>query len=85
VAALRIHFTPKHGSWLNAAEMEVSLLSRECLGRRRIPNLALLEQQVRAWSLQADRQRHAIRWRFRVRDARQKFRYAGITTSRSKD
>ena len=81
----RVHFTPKHGSWLNAAEMEVSLLSRECLGRRRIPTLEILEQDVRAWSRQADRQRRPIRWRFRVRDARQKFRYAGITTCRSKD
>lgn len=81
----RVHFTPKHGSWLNAAEMEVSLLSRECLGRRRIPNLTDLARDVRAWSHQADRQRRPIRWRFRVRDARRKFRYAGITTSRSKD
>jgi hypothetical protein len=81
----RIHFTPKHGSWLNAAEMEVSLLSRECLGRRRIPEFRELEQEVQTWSRQADRQRRAIRWRFRVRDARRKFRYTGITTSRSKD
>jgi len=81
----RVHFTPKHGSWLNAAEMEVSLLARECLGRRRIPELSTLEREVRTWSHQADRQRRAIRWRFRVRDARQKFRYAGITTRRSKD
>jgi hypothetical protein len=81
----RVHFTPKHGSWLNAAEMEVSLLSRECLGRRRIPTLKDLEQEVRTWSREADRQRRAIRWRFRVRDARRKFRYSGITTSRSQD
>lgn len=81
----RVHFTPKHGSWLNAAEMEVSLLSRQCLGRRRIPALAILAQEVRVWCRQADRQRRPIRWRFRVRDARRKFRYAGITTCRSKD
>jgi transposase len=81
----RVHFTPKHGSWLNAAEMEVSLLSRECLGRRRLPGLEILEQEVRTWSRQADRQRRAIRWRFRVRDARRKFSYSGITTRRSED
>ncbi len=81
----RVHFTPKHGSWLNAAEMEVSLLSRECLGTRRLPTLAILTHQVRTWSHRADRDRRAIRWRFRVRDARRKFRYSGITTCRSKD
>ena len=80
-----IHFTPKHGSWLNAAEMEVSLLSRQCLGRRRIPDLTLLEREVQAWSRDADRRRRPIRWNFRVRDARRKFRYSGITTGRSKD
>jgi transposase len=80
-----VHFTPKHGSWLNAAEMEVSLLSRECLGRRRIPSFELLEREVSAWSTEADRQRRPIKWKFRVRDARKKFRYNGITTARSKD
>jgi transposase len=81
----KVHFTPKHGSWLNAAEMEVSLLSRECLGSRRIPSLDELAREVQAWSLEADRRRRRIRWRFRVRDARRKFRYDGITTRRSKD
>jgi transposase len=81
----KVHFTPKHGSWLNAAEMEVSLLSRECLGSRRIPSLDDLAREVQAWSHEADRRRRRIRWRFRVRDARRKFRYDGITTRRSKD
>jgi hypothetical protein len=43
-----VHFTPKHGSWLNQAEIEVSLLSRLCLGKRRIPNLATMRNEVRA-------------------------------------
>jgi transposase len=80
-----IHFTPKHGSWLNAAEMEVSLLSRECIGRLRIPSLEALEPHVKAWATDADRHRRRIKWTFRVRDARRKFRYDGITTGRSKD
>jgi hypothetical protein len=80
-----IHFTPKHASWLNAAEMEVSLLSRQCLGSRRIPSLAILKQEVDRWSREADRQRHPIKWKFRVKDARRKFRYTGITTPRSED
>jgi len=81
----RVHFTPKHGSWLNAAEMEVSLLSRECLGRRRLPALDIVKHQVHVWSREADRARRPIRWRFKVSDARRKFRYSGITTPRSKD
>ena len=46
----RLHFTPKHGSWLNAAEMEVSFVSRECLGNRRIGDLETLKREVTAWS-----------------------------------
>ncbi len=45
-----IHYTPKHGSWLNQAEMEVSLFSRQCLGKRRIGNIAALRKQARAWN-----------------------------------
>lgn len=80
-----IHYTPKHGSWLNAAEMEVSLLSRQCLGRRRLASLETVQREVSTWACAADRQRCPIKWRFRVRDARRKFRYGGITTRRSKD
>ena len=80
-----VHFTPKHGSWLNAGEMEVSLLSRQCLGRRRIPSFELVQAQVDVWSRDADRRRRPIDWKFRVRDARGKFGYSGITTRRSKD
>jgi transposase len=78
----KVHFTPKHASWLNAAEMEASLVSRECLGKRRIGELETLQRQVRAWNRDADRSRRAIRWRFRVHDARRVFRYDGITTPR---
>jgi hypothetical protein len=41
---LKVHYTPKHGSWLNQAEIELSLYSRQCLGKRRIPDLAKLKQ-----------------------------------------
>ena len=81
----RFHYTPKHGSWLNAAEMEVSLLARQCLGGRRIPDFETLTREIRAWSRQADRRRIPIQWRFRVRDARRVFKYDGIITIRSKD
>ena len=78
----KVHYTPKHASWLNAAEMEASLVSRECLGKRRIGELGALQQQVSAWNRDADKSRRAIRWRFRVHDARRVFRYDGITTLR---
>jgi transposase len=79
----KIHYTPKHASWLNAAEMEASLVSRECLGRRRIGHLHTLKSQVAAWRLRIDRERRPIRWKFTVKDARRVLRYDGIVTPRS--
>jgi len=78
-----VHFTPKHGSWLNAAEMEASLVSRECLGSRRIESLQELTSEVTAWNRGADRSHRPINWNFRVHDARRVFRYDGIATARS--
>lgn len=78
----KIHHTPKHASWLNAAEMEASLVSRECLGPRRIGHFYELRSQVAAWRLRADRERRPIRWKFTVSDARRVFRYEGIITPR---
>lgn len=79
----KIHHTPKHASWLNAAEMEASLVSRECLGSARIGHLHTLKSRVAAWRTRADRERRPIRWKFTVRDARRVFRYDGIITRRS--
>jgi hypothetical protein len=78
-----VHYTPKHASWLDAAEMEASLVSRQCLGHRRISDLATLHRQVSAWNAKADRDRIKIDWTFRVDDARRVFRYDGITNQRS--
>ncbi len=69
------HFTPKHGSWLNQAETEVSLLSRTCLGRNRLGGIAALNPRVAAWNQRMNRQVVRIDWRFTVRDARRKFGY----------
>ena len=70
-----IHYTPKHGSWLNQAEIELSAFSRQCLGRRRIPHLRLLRQQTRTWNRRANRARTKIDWKFTRRKARKKFQY----------
>lgn len=78
-----VHHTPKHASWLNAAELEASLVSRECLGRRRVHSLVELISLVSAWRISAERERRTIIWKFRVADARRKFRYDGLATRRS--
>ncbi|QQR43427.1 transposase [Myxococcus xanthus] len=80
-----VHFTPVHGSWLNQAEVELSLLSRQCLGRRRIPTLDKLDQETGAWERWANRQRLRIRWRFTVPKARAKFGYNSPIFSRSEE
>jgi hypothetical protein len=72
---LTVHYTPTHGSWLNQAEIEISLFARQCLGRRRIPSLAVLERESRAWNRQINRDRVKINWQFTRKKARAKFRY----------
>jgi hypothetical protein len=78
-----VHYTPKHASWLNAAEIEASLVSCECLGRQRIAFLVDLISRVSAWRLAAQKARRTIDWQFRVNDARRVFRYGGLATARS--
>jgi len=70
---LEIHYTPKHGSWLNMAEVELSALSRQCLARR-IPNSALLRPEVAAWETKRNAKTVKVNWRFRTPDARIKLR-----------
>src|SRR6202165_1054389 len=72
---LTVHYTTTHGSWLNQAEIEISLFARQCLGRRRIPSLAVLERESRAWNRRAKRDRVKINWQFTRKKACAKFRY----------
>ena len=76
-----IHYTPKHGSWLNQAEIEVSLLSRQCLGQRRIPDLTTLRSEVHAWGKRLNHDRTTIEWNFTRKQARRKLHYS-ITKTR---
>jgi hypothetical protein len=78
-----VHYTPKHGSWLNQAEIEIGLLSRQCLGRRRIPDLPTLQHETRAWNRRVNRSRVKINWKFNRRAARRKFRYKKNSFTRS--
>jgi transposase len=70
---LEIHYTPKHGSWLNMAEIELSVLSRQCLDRR-VPDFETLQAEVRAWQDQRDAIGGKIDWRFNTEDARLKLK-----------
>jgi hypothetical protein len=79
-----VHYTPKHASWLDAAELEASLVSRECLGREGISSLVDLISLVSAWRRSAENQGRTIDWTFTVNDARRKFRYDGLVTARSR-
>jgi hypothetical protein len=72
---LTVHHTPKHGSWLNQAEIEISLFARQCLGKRRIPTLALLQQEAAVWNEKTNRERVNIDWQFTRKKARHKFGY----------
>jgi hypothetical protein len=73
----KVHYTPKHGSWLNMAETEISLWGRECLGGRRLPTLQKLESETSAWNRRTNQLRRTIAWNFNVRDARRKFKLDG--------
>ena len=66
---LEIHYTPKHGSWLNMAEIELSVLGRQCLSRR-IPDQPLLRKEVAAWEETRNTKPSTIDWRFTIDGAR---------------
>jgi DDE superfamily endonuclease len=70
---LEIHDTPKHGSWLNMAETELSVLATQCLDRR-IPNSTTLTQEVAAWERQRNAAQCRVNWRFTTPDARIKLK-----------
>jgi transposase len=68
---LEFHYTPKHGSWLNQVEIELSVLSRQCL-ERRIPDKETLKQEIAAWEESRNQARATVAWRFTTTDARVK-------------
>jgi hypothetical protein len=70
---LEIHYTPKHGSWLNMAETELGILSRQCLDRR-IPDRDTLTREVAAWEHQRNTAECKVRWQFTTAKARIKLR-----------
>jgi hypothetical protein len=73
IEKLEIHYTPKHGSWLDMAETELSILTKQCLDRR-IPNVNALAQEVVAWETQRNQAKAKINWQFTTADARTKLK-----------
>jgi hypothetical protein len=71
---VRLVHTPKNGSWLNMAEMELSLLSRQCLGRRRFATAAAMDAEIAAWQADRNARRCGTHWRFTTSDARIKLK-----------
>jgi len=71
---LELHFTPKHGSWLNIAEIELSRLARQCLDRR-IDDLDILGSELAAWQAATNADQRQVDWQFSTSDARIKLRH----------
>ena len=71
---LELHYTPKHGSWLNMAEIELSHLSRQCL-KRRIPDQDTMKREVAAWVKYRNDRSSKMKWRFTTEDARIKLKF----------
>jgi hypothetical protein len=76
-----VHYTPKHGSWLNQAEIEIGIFSRQCLGKRRIGDISALRRQAKPWNRRANRDKITIEWKFTRKLARLKLNYS-FTRSR---
>ena len=68
---LEFHYTPKHGSWLNIAEIELHVMTQQCLSRR-IPDIELLRKELSAWESDRNNSYAKVSWHFRSKDAREK-------------
>lgn len=73
VQRFEIHYTPVHGSWLNIAEIELSVMSKQCT-KRRIPNTEILKNELIAWTKERNNKKAGVDWRFRASDARIKLK-----------
>jgi hypothetical protein len=76
---LELHYTPKHGSWLNMAEIELAMLAQQCLDRR-LTGQATLEREAAAWQAARNRAGCGVNWRFTTEDARIKLKHLHPTT-----
>lgn len=70
-----VHYTPKHASWLNQAEIAISMYSKQCIGKRRIGDIEYLKKETVAWNKLVNRNKTIIAWKFTTTKAREKFNY----------
>ncbi len=70
-----VHFTPKHASWLNQAEIGIGIYAKQCLGKERVATIEQLTKRSEAWNIEANKKRIKINWTFTRKKARQKFNY----------
>lgn len=71
IKRLEIHYTPKHGSWLDIAEIELNVMTRQCLSRR-IENISKLRDELSAWEAERNTMAAKVNWQFRTENARVK-------------
>lgn len=74
VRRIEFRYTPKHGSWLNIAENELSAMTRQCLNKRRIGDIAMLRDEVGAWATATNDRQKGVDWQFSINDARLKLK-----------
>ena len=74
VRRIEFHHTPKHGSWLNVAENELSSLTRQCVAGRRFGNIETLQAETTAWSTDVNKTQRGVDWQMKVNDARSKLK-----------
>ena len=82
VKRIEFRYTPKHGSWLNAAENELSSLTTQCVKGRRFPTIKKLQSETKAWSEHSNKKKKGVDWQFQINDARTKLNslYPNIKT-----
>jgi hypothetical protein len=74
VKRIEFHYTPKHGSWLNIAECELSAMTNQCVKNRRFGNIELLAQETQAWAKKINQTQRGVNWQFSIEKARHKLK-----------
>ena len=74
IKRIDFRYTPKHGSWLNIAENELSTMTRQCVSGRRFDSIKKLQTEMKAWSDHSNNKQRGVDWQFRVNDARKKLK-----------
>jgi hypothetical protein len=74
VRRIEFHYTPKHGSWLNIAECELSAMTSQCIKNRRFNTVELLKQETQAWAKKVNQTQRGVNWQFNIEKARRKLK-----------